>query len=80
MDRLEVLRLDNNTLTGSLPLELNTLTNLNRLSMQSNQVTGDLDGLLCENGMGTFLFDQLLLEADCKDGNDDLKCYCCTCY
>ena len=67
--KLRVLRLENNLFEDSIPTALAFLGHLKALSLQDNQLDGDLDGL-CTHDLS-------LLSADCGQ----VTCTCCTlCY
>lgn len=73
---LEVLRLENNTLTGDIPAELGHLKNIRTLYLQYNELRGDIPQPLCDivlDRTNTTGNDNDMLrdiEADCVLSND----------
>jgi hypothetical protein len=62
----EILELDENLLSGSVPFEMASLKELQYLKVKSNSLTGEISKQLCQNALS-------VLEVDCNE----VSCSCC---
>jgi hypothetical protein len=68
------LLIDNNDLGGTIPRELDSLTKLERFSLQINEkLTGDLDPLCAS-------IESVGLEAEADCATNEVFCFCCFCH
>jgi hypothetical protein len=65
--------LENNFLTGSIPEAFENMSNLQKLNLHRNYITGDLDSILCNRNESL-----LELTADCNPDLPEVACSCCT--
>ena len=73
---LQILVLDDNSLTGTLPTELGLLKNLEYFSITGNELTGNVPNEICditESQGGGFL---QTLDVDCESVDCDCCLYC----
>jgi hypothetical protein len=63
--------LGTNLLSGTVPTDLNTLSNLQILQFQNTDLTGDLDPVFC-----AFSFEYF--DSDCGGSDPGITCACCT--
>lgn len=65
---------DNNQLTGSIPVELQSLSNLDLVFLEENLFTGGVEEAFCQNGRTNYT----MLYAECGRPDSQMKCSCCT--
>ena len=75
--KLEYLYLEDNEFESSVPKELGELTNIKKMVLHSNYLTGEVDDRICR------LVDELFLtqlSVDCGGETPAMSCECCICY
>ena len=75
--KLENIFLDDNEFEGTVPTELGELTNLKKLTLHNNLVTGSIDVRICKLNDELFLTQ---LSADCSGEMPEIECDCCICH
>jgi len=73
------MQLHDNPLTGTVPAEVGTYSNLMAFTIHESQISGEMPNEVCDllesRGIGGGLTS---LIADCRGGNPNIKCNCCT--
>ena len=75
--KLEHLYLEDNAFEGSVPPELGELTNIRKMVLHSNDLTGEVDARICKLADELFLTQ---LSVDCGGDEPNVFCDCCMCH